>query len=58
MGNIYTPQLHKFPMSTNSKNERRIFDFEQFLKKINYHTHDEVLQKGHGQNRQGKDSAA
>jgi len=58
MGNIYTPQLHKFPMSTNSKNERRVFDFEQFLQKINYHTHDEVLQKGHGQNRQGKDSAA
>jgi hypothetical protein len=53
MGNIYTPSLHKFPMSTNPKNERRIYDFAGFLKIINYKTHDDTLQAGHGQNLTG-----
>jgi hypothetical protein len=50
MGNVYTPQLHKFPMSTNPKNERRVYDFKDFLKMINYKTHDSIVQKGNGQN--------
>jgi hypothetical protein len=53
MGNIYTPSVHKFPMSTNPKNERRVYDFDGFLKIINYKTHDGVEQKGHGQNLRG-----
>lgn len=50
MGNIYTPSVHKFPMSTNPKNERRVYDFDGFLKIINYKTHDGEEQRGHGQN--------
>lgn len=50
MGNIYTPSLHKFPMSTNSKNERRIYDFQGFLEIINYKTHANTLQDSHGKN--------
>ena len=53
MGNIYTPSIHKFPMSTHPKNERRIFDFKDFLKIIKYATHDDTLQAGHGSNRDG-----
>ena len=37
-----------------AKHERRIMDFPQFLKRINYQTHDDTLQKGHGQNLTGK----
>jgi hypothetical protein len=53
MGNVYTPSIHKFPMSTNPKNDRRIYDFDGFLKIINYKTHDGILQTGHGQNLTG-----
>jgi hypothetical protein len=28
-------------------------DFNDFLKRINYATHDDTLQKGHGQNQTG-----
>jgi hypothetical protein len=50
---IYTPSLFKLPGSDKRKHERRIMDFNEFLKRINYRTHDEVEQKGHGQNRSG-----
>lgn len=54
--NVYTPQVHKFPMG-KAKNERRLYDFDQFLKIINYKTHDGILQKGHGQNLSGGSAA-
>lgn len=47
-----TPSLYKAPMG-KSKHERRIMDFQEFLKRINYRTHDDTLQKGHGQNLTG-----
>jgi hypothetical protein len=46
---VYTPSIHKFPMG-KAKNETRVYNFDQFLKMINYRTHDDTLQKGHGQN--------
>ena len=52
MGNVYTPSVHKFPMG-KAKNERRVYDFNGFLKIINYKTHDGTEQKGHGQNLTG-----
>jgi len=51
---FFTPSLFKRPGDTKSKHERRIMDFPQFLKRINYQTHDDTLQKGHGQNLTGK----
>jgi hypothetical protein len=48
-----TPSLFKAPMG-KAKHERRIMDFDQFLDRINYRTHDDTLQKGHGQNLTGK----
>jgi hypothetical protein len=57
MGNVYTPSIHKFPMG-KAKNERRVYDFDGFLKIINYKTHDGIEQKGHGQNLTGDHSAA
>jgi hypothetical protein len=48
-----TPSLYKAPMG-KAKNERRLMNFDQFLDRINYRTHDGVLQKGHGQNLTGK----
>jgi hypothetical protein len=48
-----TPSLFKAPMG-KAKHERRIMDFDQFLDRINYKTHDGTLQKGHGQNLTGK----
>lgn len=50
---VYTPSLFKMPGSNKKKDDRRIMDFNEFLKRINYRTHDEVDQKGHGQNRSG-----
>jgi hypothetical protein len=50
---FFTPRLFKMPMH-DSKHERRLMDFEEFLKRINYRTHDGILQKGHGQNLTGK----
>lgn len=49
----FTPSLYKAPMG-KAKHDRRIMDFDQFLKVINYKTHDGILQKGHGQNLTGK----
>lgn len=49
----FTPSLYKAPMG-KAKHDRRIMDFNQFLKVINYKTHDDTLQKGHGQNLTGK----
>jgi hypothetical protein len=48
-----TPSLYKAPMG-KAKHERRLMDFSEFLDRINYRTHDNVLQKGHGQNLTGK----
>lgn len=48
----FTPNLFKLPME-KGKHERRVFDFDQFLKIINYKTHDGIVQKGHGQNLSG-----
>jgi len=52
MGKVYTPSVHKFPMG-KATNERRVYDFNGFLKIINYKTHDGIEQKGHGQNLTG-----
>jgi hypothetical protein len=49
----FTPSLFKAPMG-KAKHERRIMDFQKFLTVINYRTHDDTLQKGHGQNLSGK----
>jgi hypothetical protein len=49
----FTPSLFKLPMG-KQKDERRVYDFSEFLKIINYKTQDEILQKGHGQNLTGK----
>jgi len=49
-----TPSLFKMPMSKEKKHDRRIMDFNEFLVRINYRTHDDTLQKGHGQNLTGK----
>ena len=43
--NVFTPNVHKFPMG-KGKNQRKVYTFEEFLKMINYRTHDDVLQKG------------
>ena len=48
-----TPSLYKAPMG-KAKHERRLMDFNEFLVRINYRTHDDTLQKGHGQNLTGK----
>lgn len=53
----FTPSIFKIPMEKAKKTERRVMDFEDFLKRINYQTHDSVLQKGHGQNLAVKESA-
>jgi hypothetical protein len=50
---FFTPSLFKRPGDTKVKSERRIMDFPEFLKRINYATHDDTLQKGHGQNLTG-----
>lgn len=50
-----TPSLFKMPGKAGSKHVRHVFDFKDFLKAINYRTHDGILQKGHGQNLTGKD---
>ena len=49
----FTPSLFKIP-GEKSKHERRVMDFPEFLKRINYQTQDPILQDGHGQNRTGK----
>jgi len=51
---FFTPSLFKRPGDAKAKSERRIMDFSEFLKRINYRTHDDVLQAGHGQNLTGK----
>jgi hypothetical protein len=48
-----TPSLYKAPMG-KAKHERRLMDFDQFLDRINYRTHDDIVQRGHGQNLRGK----
>ena len=50
----FRPDLFKIPMQKAAPTERRIMDFEGFLKTINYATHDGTLQTGHGQNLTGK----
>jgi hypothetical protein len=51
---FFTPSLFKRPGDKKAKRESRVMDFGEFLKRINYHTHDGILQKGHGQNLTGK----
>ncbi len=51
---FFTPSLFKRPGDAKAKSERRIMDFPEFLKRINYQTHDDTLQKGHGINLTGK----
>jgi hypothetical protein len=50
---IYTPSVFKLPGSNKRKNERRVLDFNEFLNRINYRTHDGITQDGHGANRRG-----
>jgi hypothetical protein len=52
-GTVYTPSLFKLPGSNKKKDERRIMNFDEFLKRINYRTHDGIIQDGHGANRRG-----
>ena len=50
-----TPSTFKFP-GKKAKNTRRVYDFNDFLKIINYRTHSSDTQNGHGQNLTGKTS--
>jgi hypothetical protein len=50
---FFTPSLFKRPGDKKAKRDRKLMDYAEFLKRINYHTHDDVLQKGHGQNLSG-----
>lgn len=52
----FTPSLFKIP-GQKGKHDRTVYDFQQFLKIINYKTHDGTLQKGHGQNLTGGNAA-
>jgi hypothetical protein len=47
--NFIKPSLYKPPMG-KSEHSRRIMSWDQFLKSINYRTHDSIFQRGHGQN--------
>ena len=49
----FTPDLYKAPMGKKKGHQRRFLDFAQFLKRINYQTHDGTTQNGHGQNLTG-----
>lgn len=49
----FTPSLFKLPMG-KKKDVKRVYDFNQFLKIINYQTQPEITQDGHGQNLTGK----
>lgn len=51
---FFTPSLFKRPGDKKAKSDRKVMDFGEFLKRINYRTHDGILQKGHGQNLTGK----
>jgi hypothetical protein len=51
---FFTPSLFQRPGDKKAKRDRRIMDYGEFLKRINYQTHDDTLQKGHGQNLTGK----
>lgn len=50
----FRPSCFKMPMNKKRIHERKIMDFAQFLKTINYRTHDGQsdgsTQRGHGQN--------
>jgi hypothetical protein len=46
----FRPDLYKAPEGKKKEHKRRILDFEGFLKRINYKTHDGTEQHGHGQN--------
>ena len=48
------PDLFKVPMRKQQKHERRLMDFDEFMKRINYRTHDDTLQDGRGSNLKGK----
>jgi hypothetical protein len=50
---MFTPSLFKRPGDKKAKSDRKLMDYSEFLKRINYHTHDGILQKGHGQNLTG-----
>lgn len=52
IANVFTPNVHKFPMGTG-KNVRKSLSFDEFLKIINYKTHDGDVQNGSGRNRNG-----
>lgn len=51
---FFTPSLFKRPGDKKAKRDTKLMDFDEFLKRINYRTHDAILQKGHGQNLTGK----
>lgn len=53
---LFTPSVFKLPGSDKKKNERRIMDFEQFLKRINYKTHGDETQVGLGKNPPSKNN--
>ena len=53
---LFRPSTFKLPMKKKAKEERRIMTWDDFLKRINYQTHDSVLQRGHGQNLTGKNA--
>lgn len=55
---VFRPSLFKMPMNKERVHDRRIMDFKEFLKRLNYRTHDDTLQAGHGQNLTGKGGAA
>lgn len=50
---FFTPSLFKRPGDKKAKNERCLMNFDEFLKRINYQTHDGTTQYGHGSNLRG-----
>ena len=52
----FTPSVFKLPGKKAKDAKRRLYDFDDFLKMINYRTHSDTPQNGHGQNLTGKAS--
>ncbi len=50
---LFRPSTFKMPMK-KGKHTRRIMDFDEFLKRINYATHDGDTQYGSGKNKKAK----
>ena len=55
---VFKPDLFKVPMGKKEEQERRIMDFDGFLERLHYRTHDgqsdKSTQFGHGSNLRGK----